>query len=483
MVVLGSFAFSVTSYSFVAAQNVTSTAPTGNATTGGNLTTSAPTATAPGNATGVNQTGGGTTTANATGEIDTFHARGQIASIVSGGNASGSSASLSAAGEYVLGGTWRIDVTKGDVQRVEVNMSMAKPDGSDFHRHLMANFTAGGAANETATSNATAPTSNATAGNATASGNTSSGSNATTMQQTITGANNSSNLTGGGNATTTAENVSAPSNQTMTASQGKATISQDSTFKISGMINIYTNGELKWQNVPITIESTGRVLTINVDSGKTDNHFMGKPIYGFVTALVGSQNGNIVSLLPSLTSSAAPATSTPAPTGPTTSPTSNATTANNMAAPMNNSRAASGNATNSTTSSNATAANQTSAASGGSSNSSAGGAATTASSSSTTSTTAVSISPGSSSKTDNAFDPNPVKAKLGDTITWTNHDSTPHTVTSGTNAKPDGKFNSSPGFKTLISPGQTFSHKFTEAGEYPYFCQLHPNMVGTVSVR
>jgi plastocyanin len=159
--------------------------------------------------------------------------------------------------------------------------------------------------------------------------------------------------------------------------------------------------------------------------------------------------------------------------------------------PAVSNQTAGGNATNSTTSSsNATAANQTSAASGGSSNSSAGGGGggaatttTTSSSSTTTSTTAVSITPGSSSKTDNAFDPNPVKAKLGDTITWTNHDSTPHTVTSGTNAKPDGKFNSSPGFKTLISPGQTFSHKFTEAGEYPYFCQLHPNMVGTVSVR
>jgi plastocyanin len=27
-----------------------------------------------------------------------------------------------------------------------------------------------------------------------------------------------------------------------------------------------------------------------------------------------------------------------------------------------------------------------------------------------------------------------------------------------------------------------FEHNFTEAGEYLYFCLLHPNMVGTVSV-
>jgi plastocyanin len=34
-----------------------------------------------------------------------------------------------------------------------------------------------------------------------------------------------------------------------------------------------------------------------------------------------------------------------------------------------------------------------------------------------------------------------------------------------------------------MAPQQTFQHTFTEGpGEYPYFCVLHPNMVGTVSV-
>jgi plastocyanin len=110
------------------------------------------------------------------------------------------------------------------------------------------------------------------------------------------------------------------------------------------------------------------------------------------------------------------------------------------------------------------------------------GANSTAGTSGGGSSVAVTITPGSSSKSTDAFSPNPVNAKVGDTVTWTNKDTTPHTVVSGTNAKPDGKFNSSPGFKNLIAPGQTFSHKFTEAGKYPYFCQLHPNMVGTVSV-
>jgi plastocyanin len=93
------------------------------------------------------------------------------------------------------------------------------------------------------------------------------------------------------------------------------------------------------------------------------------------------------------------------------------------------------------------------------------------------------IRQGSSSLTDTAFKPNPVEVKIGDSVTWINDDSQPHTVTSGQNGQPDGKFDSSPNFNPLIPPGQTFKHKFTEgAGQYPYYCALHPNMVGTVSV-
>jgi plastocyanin len=99
-----------------------------------------------------------------------------------------------------------------------------------------------------------------------------------------------------------------------------------------------------------------------------------------------------------------------------------------------------------------------------------------------TTATSVSIVSGSSSLTDTAYQPNPIQVSVGTTVTWTNNDSQPHTVTSGSNVQPDGKFDSSPNFNPLMAPGQTFSHTFTEAGEYPYYCALHPNMVGTVSV-
>ena len=118
-----------------------------------------------------------------------------------------------------------------------------------------------------------------------------------------------------------------------------------------------------------------------------------------------------------------------------------------------------GNATNATMTGagNATNATNTGAAAGG--------------------PTSVSIVPGSSSLTTDAYQPNPVQVSTGGTVTWTNDDAQPHTATSGENATPDGTFDSG-----IMAPAATFEHTFTAAGEYPYFCLLHPNMVGTVSV-
>lgn len=77
---------------------------------------------------------------------------------------------------------------------------------------------------------------------------------------------------------------------------------------------------------------------------------------------------------------------------------------------------------------------------------------------------------------------NPALIRIGDTVTWTNSDSSPHTITSGRNGTPDGKFNSSPAFNPLLAPEKTFSHTFTEEGDYYYFCALHPNEVGILQV-
>ena len=97
-------------------------------------------------------------------------------------------------------------------------------------------------------------------------------------------------------------------------------------------------------------------------------------------------------------------------------------------------------------------------------------------------TNSVSIVSGASTLTTDAYSPNPIQVSVGTTVTWANNDAQPHTVTSGSNGQPDNKFNSSPNFTPLLNPGQTFSFTFTQAGNYPYFCALHPNMVGTVIV-
>jgi plastocyanin len=132
-----------------------------------------------------------------------------------------------------------------------------------------------------------------------------------------------------------------------------------------------------------------------------------------------------------------------------------------------------------------TATNATMAGAGNATNATMAGAgnATNATGSSAGSTgNSVSIVPGSSSLTTDAYQPNPIQVSVGTTVTWTNNDAQPHTVTSGSNGQPDNKFNSSPNFTPLLNPGQTFSFTFTQAGDYPYFCMVHPNMVGTVSV-
>ncbi|MDQ3851368.1 MAG: plastocyanin/azurin family copper-binding protein [Thermoproteota archaeon] len=103
--------------------------------------------------------------------------------------------------------------------------------------------------------------------------------------------------------------------------------------------------------------------------------------------------------------------------------------------------------------------------------------ATTTGASGGNTTTGVSIVPGASTLTADAYSPNSIQVSAGTTVTWTNDDAQPHTVTSGENATPDGRFDSS-----IMAPAATFEHTFAEAGEVPYFCILHPNMVGTVSV-
>ncbi|MDP3999326.1 MAG: cupredoxin family copper-binding protein [bacterium] len=63
--------------------------------------------------------------------------------------------------------------------------------------------------------------------------------------------------------------------------------------------------------------------------------------------------------------------------------------------------------------------------------------------------------------------------KKGDTVTWTNKDSAPHTVT-GDNGGP-----ASP----TLKQNETYSYTFNTAGTFSYRCSFHPAMLSTVVVQ
>ncbi|QLH11859.1 PEFG-CTERM sorting domain-containing protein [Nitrosarchaeum sp. AC2] len=68
---------------------------------------------------------------------------------------------------------------------------------------------------------------------------------------------------------------------------------------------------------------------------------------------------------------------------------------------------------------------------------------------------------------------------VGDTVVWQNADTAKHTITSGTvEDGPDGIF----GGSNFISPGQSYKFTFTQTGQFPYYCLIHPWMTGTVFV-
>jgi plastocyanin len=75
---------------------------------------------------------------------------------------------------------------------------------------------------------------------------------------------------------------------------------------------------------------------------------------------------------------------------------------------------------------------------------------------------------------DFSFGPPHIQVSAGDTVTWTQGaDDAPHTATAD-----DESFDSD----NLSDEGDTFEFTFDEAGEFSYFCSIHPEMLGLVTV-
>jgi plastocyanin len=74
---------------------------------------------------------------------------------------------------------------------------------------------------------------------------------------------------------------------------------------------------------------------------------------------------------------------------------------------------------------------------------------------------------------DLSFEPATIEVDAGATLTWTNDDSIPHTVTARAEDFDSG----------VMMSGDSFSHTFETPGTYDYFCAVHPSMSATVVVR
>jgi len=78
-------------------------------------------------------------------------------------------------------------------------------------------------------------------------------------------------------------------------------------------------------------------------------------------------------------------------------------------------------------------------------------------------------------KIDNfTFAPNALTVPVGTTVQWVNRDDIPHTVVSDDKATFKSK---------VLDTDDSFSHTFSKAGAYSYFCSLHPKMAGKVVVE
>lgn len=74
------------------------------------------------------------------------------------------------------------------------------------------------------------------------------------------------------------------------------------------------------------------------------------------------------------------------------------------------------------------------------------------------------------------FAPQTLTVKAGTMVTWTNQDTTPHTVQFSNKSIPTSADLSAGGGQS------TYSHTFAAAGTYPYICGIHNSMTGTIKV-
>ena len=76
------------------------------------------------------------------------------------------------------------------------------------------------------------------------------------------------------------------------------------------------------------------------------------------------------------------------------------------------------------------------------------------------------------------LDPQEITITAGDTVKWTNTDKLKHNLAS----VPGSGLGDDLEIFSVMEPGDVYSHKFNVPGEYPYFCFIHNQMTGHITV-
>ncbi len=170
-------------------------------------------------------------------QLDTFRAKGQISSLtynLLAGRPNSYNSPI-----CVLGGNWEFNVANGTLNNFATDIVMTQVSGQGTHHHTIEKL------------------------------NNVSGMNVNEPASSIT-------------------------NMMKTNIHQKVTLQGNSTM-FRGTADILTNGKIKWTNVPVRISLlNGNIISINIDSTKTNDHFRGLPVYGTVQSIVDKNGKDLI---------------------------------------------------------------------------------------------------------------------------------------------------------------------------------------------
>jgi hypothetical protein len=178
-------------------------------------------------------------TSNATNAIDTFRAHGQISSLASD-TLAGRSDNSSENAIWVLGGDWEFNVADGNLTSFVTDIDMTKVDGTAAHKHTIEKI---------------------------------------------------NNATGMPMGAVQPLQVDIMTNEPST----KIVLENGNSTMFRGTADLTTNGQVKWKDVPVHIAIlNGNILNLNLDPGKTEDHFKGLPVFGTVQSIIDENGKEIV---------------------------------------------------------------------------------------------------------------------------------------------------------------------------------------------